>query len=401
MCYRFRLVGGAIWEISVYVRRRSGLATHRPVDLHEDLSHLRCTLDHWEDYKKICSVFDDVGAPVEAPWQVLCEGLRNMPDAPPFGVPKRISEKGEIAELALGTVQLGLLYGVANRTGQPDFETARQIVEKAVSAGINYIDCAPAYGEAEERLGRIISSALMEQVTLVTKLSPLPELHEHMKTRDLQAHVEASVYQSCRNLNMRCLPILLLHRWEHRYAYHQTIWAHLKALHARGVIGRLGASVQSAAEALSALDDPDISFIQLPFNILDRRLQVAGVPVKARTRRDVIVQARSTLLQGLLLTPSQDWPKIEGVDAAGIVAQLEDLRSDFGRENYADLCISYMRAQSWVDCMVIGVETPAQLEENVRLMQNKPLVEAESRTVEACFRDLPEALLNPALWPKS
>jgi aryl-alcohol dehydrogenase-like predicted oxidoreductase len=326
--------------------------------------------------------------------------LRNTADAVPFGVPKRLSDKGEIAELALGTVQLGLSYGVANRTGQPNFETARRIVKTAIRAGISHIDCARAYGDAEERLGRIISPDLKAQVTVVTKLSPLPEVHENMNAKDVQAHVAASVYHSCRNLNVRCLPILLLHRWEHRHSNSERIWVHLKQLQAEGVIGRLGASVQSAAEALAALSDSDISFIQLPFNILDRRLQVAGVPEKIRARRDVTVQARSALLQGLLPSPPKDWPKLAGLDSTDVVGSLEELRSAFGRESIADLCIAYVRAQSWIDCLVVGVETSAQLEENVRLMQRKPLNDMECKRVEMCFRGLPDDLLNPALWPK-
>jgi spore coat polysaccharide biosynthesis protein SpsF len=148
------------------------------------------------------------------------------------------------------------------------------------------------------------------------------------------------------------------------------------------------------------LSDSDISFIQLPFNILDRRLQVAGVPEKIRARRDVTVQARSALLQGLLPSPPKDWPKLAGLDSTDVVGSLEELRSAFGRESIADLCIAYVRAQSWIDCLVVGVETSAQLEENVRLMQRKPLNDMECKRVEMCFRGLPDDLLNPALWPK-
>jgi len=59
------------------------------------------------------------------------------------------------SRLALGTVQFGLAYGVANQSGQVALAEAAKIVEEARNRGLDTLDTAIAYGESELRLGRI------------------------------------------------------------------------------------------------------------------------------------------------------------------------------------------------------------------------------------------------------
>lgn len=56
--------------------------------------------------------------------------------------------------LALGTVQFGLPYGVANQQGQVSMETATAILDCARANGIDTLDTAIAYGESEQNLGK-------------------------------------------------------------------------------------------------------------------------------------------------------------------------------------------------------------------------------------------------------
>lgn len=75
-----------------------------------------------------------------------------------------------IERLALGTVQFGLAYGVANRVGQPSEDSAAAIVAAARRAGIDTLDTAIAYGDSERRLGEIG----VDGWRVVTKLPPMP-----------------------------------------------------------------------------------------------------------------------------------------------------------------------------------------------------------------------------------
>ncbi len=353
-------------------------------------------MDSWADYQSVLQVFGKVPAPVTATWQELCDHLHAI--GPAHGIPQHFTSNGNLAELALGTVQLGLPYGIMNTDGQPTLQTAKKLVERAIAQGVTHVDCAAAYGTAEARLGQILSQDDQSQVTIVTKLSPLLQLSENARDQDIESHVEASVYKSCVELKLPVLPYLLLHRWQHRTSHDGRIWKIVKQLQRKGVIGRLGASVQNPAEALQALADPDVQLIQLPFNLLDRRFQRSGFSQEAPARKDVIIQARSVLLQGLLIAPVEAWPKIPGIQVTEIVNHISALTRKLNRKSIADLCVAYVRSQNWIDCLVMGMENLNQLDQNVALFQNSRLNENECREIEEAFSDLPEELLNPALW---
>ncbi len=383
-------------HVTPWIIRQVGRSTYTPKGLKSGQSHLRCTMDTWSDYQTIVKVFKEVPKPVQATWNELCDILHRV--GPVLGIPQRFTNKGNIAELALGTVQLGLRYGIANQTGLPSFQTSSDLIRLALSCGVTHLDCAADYGVAEYRLGQILSSDLQSRVTTVTKLSALEGLSANATDQELLSHVHASVYRSCTNLNLRSLPYLLLHRWKHRTSHEGRLWKILKDLKNQGVVKHLGASVQDPKEALEAIVDPDVEFIQLPFNLLDRRLLVAGFPDLARKRSDVVVQARSIFLQGLLVSPGHLWPKVPNADPSSILMRLSWFVKTFNRQSIQDLCVAYARSQDWIDCLVVGMDNLEQLEQNVKLFGRPPLSQHQKDQLDREFSELPAELLNPALW---
>jgi len=302
------------------------------------------------------------------------------------------------AELVLGTAQLGLVYGAANRIGQPSARDAELILHSAVSAGVKWIDTAAAYGSAEQRIGAALPGS--KGVRIVTKLAPLDEFDETSDVGDIRQAVRDSVRRSCTRLGTDRLEGLLLHRAHHLTMRNGAVWGAVKALRDEGVIYDLGVSVYSPQEALAALADRDVRHIQLPFNALDWRWRDSGVFDALAKRPGVTVHARSALLQGLLANGNEArWP--EGVDHAELNARLESLTRDLDRDSPADLCLAYVRAQPWIDGVVVGMESLRQLALNVALFKRPPLTAAEIAAVDASLPRASERLLNPALWAKA
>jgi aryl-alcohol dehydrogenase-like predicted oxidoreductase len=298
----------------------------------------------------------------------------------------------------MGSVQLGLAYGAANRTGKPDRATALKLVRRAADAGIATFDTARAYGDAEERLGEALAR---RPVRTITKLSPLSELAPDASPRDVCAAVDASIAQSLAALRKPALDCLLLHRAQHMHAFGGAAWRRLQEHVAEGRVRTLGVSVQSPEEAHAALREPFVEHIQLPFNLLDWRWREAGVVDVLGGRPDVTVHARSIFLQGLLAAADASlWPRFAGVDPEFIVAWLNASAQKFARESVADLALAYVRAQDWIDGAVIGMETEAQLDTNLRLATRPPLPAAACTMIEAMRPRVPAALLDPAQWPK-
>ena len=84
----------------------------------------------------------------------------------------KITEKNgyKISSLTLGTVQLGIPYGINNTSGMPDYELSKSILDTARSLGITSFDTAKGYGVSEQVLGRYFGECDCEK-TLVTKIA--------------------------------------------------------------------------------------------------------------------------------------------------------------------------------------------------------------------------------------
>ena len=303
--------------------------------------------------------------------------------------------------LALGTVQLGQPYGVANLTGMPSEHEALELIRAAIRADIRILDTARAYGLSEQRIGLALADPGLPALTVVTKLDPLTRVAAEASPQFVTGEAHASLNASRRALRRERLDVVLLHRALHRWSWQGAAWEVLRAERRAGKIARIGISVGSPADADMALNDPEVEFLQLPFNILDRRWEESGIADKLRARSEVTTCVRSVLLQGLLAdTPGTRWPRVAGVDPHDVLGRLRRLGHSLGRSDLIDLCIAYVRAHDWIDTMVIGVETAAQLAE-IQLRFERPPLDNQARIF--VIEELPrysEEFLTPSRWAR-
>ncbi len=303
--------------------------------------------------------------------------------------------------LALGTVQFGVPYGITNQKGQVPRQECFLILDEARKRGVHCVDTARGYGESESVLGEYLSLRGRDSLQVVTKLLPLPAPAPSLKA--LTDAVDHSLFESLRNLGGDRIPALLLHRWSDRKNGQGEAWKRLLEHQAEGRIGALGASVQSVTEFLEATSDPAIKHIQFPFNILDHRWESSGAFRAAEHRPDISFYVRSVFLQGLLLsTDASSWPAVAGVEPLKILGTLNDLQAGFQRESRADLCIAFVRSYPWIRYLVIGVTHRDELGESIRAFERPLLTRGERESLREKLDELalPEALLNPAQWPK-
>ncbi len=360
---------------------------------------LRCTVDTKSDYFRLLTLFSEIPAPLQTAWRELCEQLARQAGAAQFRIPWKQHPSGIVGAITLGTAQIGIQqYGRVNSKGQPSHKEAYQLLDTAVRHGVTHIDTASAYGNAEQRIGAHLSAGLAAEPTIITKLDPLADLADGATTVEVINAVEASVYKSLHALQVSQLPVLMLHRWNHYSSHGGLIWKTLCRLQEEGAIRQLGASVSSPMEAIEALEEASVTHLQIPFNLLDHRWRSESFQVARASRPDVVVYGRSAYLQGILIAEADAWPTGEGYDAKQIVGKLDSLVKYFGRKGRADLCIAYAQASDLVDTIVMGVETIAQLNENLLLGCQPPLSQSEVQLVNDTFCDAPVCLLDPSQW---
>jgi len=194
-------------------------------------------------------------------------------------------------ELALGTVQMGLAYGVAGRGEAVPATEAQDILECAWENGIRVLDTAPVYGDIEERLPGLMRHRAFN---VVSKIPPLPAAVDDAAARKF---VRDAVERSRQRLGAR-LNTLLFHRATDLLGSSTAPFD--AARDAAGPAVRVGVSCYSPDEAIAARERLPVEAVQLPGNALDQRLARAGVV----DRLDgVEIHLRSAFLQGLLLMP--------------------------------------------------------------------------------------------------
>jgi len=228
------------------------------------------------------------------------------------------------------------------------------------------------------------------ELVVVTKVRPLAAAELADDALASQA-IEQSVANSRRRLRIDCLPVVLFHR--ETDAAHRSV---LERLQAEGWLRYAGVSCDNrpgpAAEFVAA---GTVSALQLPGNVLDRRHLRSGV-VRDAASRGVAVFLRSVYLQGLLLMPEDEIPAALR-DIVPVRRTLASIAAEGGL-SLPEFALRYMLSQEGVTCVLVGVETLAQVRDNLVIFARGPLPGDVLGAIDRAVPELPESLLTPAQW---
>ncbi|MBN1545540.1 MAG: aldo/keto reductase [Syntrophaceae bacterium] len=300
-----------------------------------------------------------------------------------------MAEKDDlVSRLVLGTAQLGMPYGIANKIGKPDFSSALSIVQAAWESGISEFDTAQVYGDSESILGRIFTElGIVQKVKVTTKLKPIRAFEDG---RTLHQFVS----ESMERLKLSQLECLLLHREDMLDMLDNDFRESLLTLVQKEYVRYLGVSVYSPKRVKQALEYNIFHAIQIPANIFDRRFHHAGVFEIAK-ERDCRIYIRSAFLQGLILMSIEDIPeKMESVKP--VLAKLDHLALKYRMSRQA-IALLYLRDRFADAKVIFGAEVPEQVIENIYCWQLEVPTDFLLELDES-FRDLDENILNPAKW---
>ena len=293
-----------------------------------------------------------------------------------------------LTPVTLGTVQLGVPYGLGAAACGLDAAAARTVLTAAWTAGIRCFDTAPDYGAAEGRIGQWIG----ESGAAPLLISKLPAL-AGVPSEALAEFARRSVDASCGALGRDMLSGLLLHKAVDMGR--EGIAAALRDLRDRGRISAFGASVYTVDEARQALAMPGISLLQVPGSLLNPGLFDAGVVADAAAA-GVTVFVRSAFVQGLLLRSPDDLPAHLHA-AMEVLNRLNHLANEAG-VSMLQLALSAVAEQPGVASLVLGFDAPQQLREAVAALAG-PRLDADF--VAAAYRigrTTPIQIADPRFW---
>ena len=286
----------------------------------------------------------------------------------------------QVSEISLGTWQVG------GKWGEPfSHENADKILNAAVDAGINFIDTADVYGdgESEKAVGRLVR-ARSEKIAVVTKCGR--QLSPHVNEAYTPAALRRFVENSLKNMGLETLDLIQLHCPPTEVYYRPEIFELFGQLQQEGKIQHLGVSVEKVEEALKAIEFPNVTTVQIIFNMFRQR--PAELFFKEAQRRDIGIIVRVPLASGLLTgkfkpdthfapTDHRNFNRngeafdkgetFSGIDFGVGLEAVEELKKLFpGQENLAPVALRWILMYDAVSCIIPGASKPEHLTSNLQ-----------------------------------
>lgn len=285
------------------------------------------------------------------------------------------------SKLILGTVQMGLSYGINNTIGKPTTNQAHEILMKAHNSQIGFLDTAEAYGNAHQIIGDFHRKNVKTTFEVITKISDT-----------LIVNIQDKVSQYLIELCVDHLFCLMFHSFN-AYIQNKKIIPTLMQMKGLGKIQHIGVSIYNNNEFEQVINDQNIDLIQLPFNILDNNY-LRGELIAEAKRKNKIIHTRSAFLQGLFFkNPSDKEPIVVALNTQ--LKQIKKLTDEY-KIPVTALALGYCMYQNNIDNILIGVDSIEQLKINLET-QNYTISESIIRKIDNIRTDNID-LLNPSLW---
>jgi aryl-alcohol dehydrogenase-like predicted oxidoreductase len=281
-------------------------------------------------------------------------------------------------KFALGTVQFGISYGISNDLGIPDDSELKRIFDIAFLNGITVLDTAPAYGNAEERIG-VLSENRFNVVTKFVNVANRQALRDTLE-------------QSIQRIKAEQLYAYMAHNSDELISK-PDLWDCLRNEREKGRIKKIGYSLYTTdqLEQLLLLEmKPDI--VQLPYNLIDRKFENYLPELKSYGTE---IHIRSVFLQGLFFMDTESLPeKLQPLKSTHLEIKRLCIENNL---TISQLLLSYVNHHPLINKIVVGVASAKQLLENIRditteRLSNDLLDQIKLITVADA------ALLNPVNW---
>ena len=288
------------------------------------------------------------------------------------------------SKLILGTVQFGLNYGINNTIGKLNEDQIFELFETAYDLGIRTLDTAEAYGNAHHIISNFHKQS-RNKFNIISKYS--------RSSYDYPVDLVERIKVHCLNFSIDYLEAYMFHSFKDFMINIDKDAQVLDKIKDSGLAQKIGVSVYTNDEIEELLNHKNIDLIQLPFNLLDNEYQRKNILEKAK-KRNIEIHTRSVFLQGLF------FKDIYTLDDCllPLKKNLMELRLIVKNSNISmeSLAINYAVNKSYVDKVLIGVDSIEQLRKNVKVTEdifdksiyrNVDYIQIENTN-----------LLNPANW---
>lgn len=305
----------------------------------------------------------------------------------------------KVSEISLGTWQVGGKWGSGF-----DHENADRIINNAIDQGVNFIDTADVYedGLSETAVGRVVRSR-SEEVFVASKCGR--QITPHVQAGYTPDAVQKYVEDSLVRTGLDSLDLIQLHCPPTEVYYRPEIFERFERLKEQGKIKNLGVSVEKVEEGLKAMEYPNVSSVQIIFNIFRQR--PSELFFKEAKRRDVGVIVRVPLASGLLTGKFSESTSFEpgdhrnfnrhgeafdkgetfsGIDYSLGLKAVQELKALFPENtNLAAMALQWILQFEEVSCVIPGASRVEQVQSNLSIYNEPSLTPEQVLAINAVY----------------
>lgn len=297
------------------------------------------------------------------------------------GKEKRKMGKRKMEKLGVETSLLGFgcMRFPTTAGGGIDEPLAEAMLDKAIAAGVNYIDTAYPYhnGESESFVGRVLSKYDRDSFYLATKL-PLWAVNS-------LEDVDRIFQEQLKKLRTDHIDFYLMHavsgdRWDKMTEL--GVVKRLEELKAQGKIRYLGFSFHDSYEVFEkVLNYRDWDFCQIQFNYMDAQTQAGTRGYELTVKKQVPLVIMEPVKGGTLAAFDDE-----------ITARL---KAHDKEASIASFAMRWVGSFPNVKVILSGMSNMEQVEDNLKTFGAfKPLGEEEAATIDGIVKTMNDRVQN-------
>ena len=189
-------------------------------------------------------------------------------------------------------------WAIGGTWGEVTDAEAKDALNAALDGGMTFIDTADVYGDglSERRIAEVLKSCSGPRPFIATKAGR--RLNPHAPEGFTLANLAAFIDRSRKNLEMDTLDLVQLHCPPDAVYGDAKVYDALDTLKATGKIANYGVSVERIDQAMTAMQHPGVTSVQIIYNLFRQR--PADAFFAAAKAANVAVIARVPLASGLL-----------------------------------------------------------------------------------------------------
>ncbi|WP_394217456.1 aldo/keto reductase [Halobacillus trueperi] len=288
-----------------------------------------------------------------------------------------------VSEISLGCMSLGT-----------DHNKAKDIITRAVDAGINYLDTADLYdfGENEKIVGEAIKGK-RDDLLIGTKVGNNFNPGEKDWHWDpSKEHIKEGVKDSLKRLGIDYIDLYQLHGGTIEDPIEESIEA-FEELKQEGLIREYGISSIRPNVIKEYVEKSSIVSVMMQYNALDRRPEEEILNLLADN--EISVLARGPLAKGMLSSKGQEkaqekaengFLEYSQEEVLEIAKQWQSFTTD--EKTAETLALQYVLQNPTVATAVFGASSVEQLNDNLRYLESPPLTEQTYKEMQALTRGI-------------